>query len=71
MDAVVDYETPGHLLYGGGGIRNGTVEEKWSTVSGVIQCFYFVEKRGKDNACFEMGKEHARQLLVPSGDERI
>jgi hypothetical protein len=41
------------------------MEEKRSTVIGVIQCFYFREKRGRGGAYFERGKQHARWLLVP------
>jgi hypothetical protein len=49
------------------------VEEKWSTVSGVMQCFHFREKTGRGNTYFGMGKEHARWLLVPThrGDRRM
>jgi hypothetical protein len=45
---------------------DSTMEEKQSTVSGVIRCFCFREKRGRGSACFERGKEHVRRLLVPS-----
>jgi hypothetical protein len=40
------------------------VEEKRSTMSGVIQCFCFREKRGRGSAYFGRGKEHVRWLLV-------
>jgi hypothetical protein len=39
---------------------DGTVEEKQLTISGVIQCFRFGEKRGRESAHFKRGKEHAR-----------
>jgi hypothetical protein len=39
------------------GRRRGdsTIEEKWSTVSGVIQCFHLGKKRGRV-ALFQKGK---------------
>jgi hypothetical protein len=37
---------------------DGTMEEKRLTMSKVIQCFYFGEKRGRGSAYFERGKEH-------------
>jgi hypothetical protein len=40
------------------------MEEKRSTVSRVIQCFCFEEKRGKTSAHFSREKEHARRILV-------
>jgi hypothetical protein len=40
------------------------VKEKQSTVSRVIQCFLFREKRGRGSTHFLRVKEHARWLVV-------
>jgi hypothetical protein len=53
-----------HHLYGRGGRGDGTVKEKRSMVSEVIQFFHFMEKRGRGITYFKRGKEHARWLLV-------
>jgi hypothetical protein len=42
------------------------MEEKWSTVSGGIQCFHFREKIGRGDTCFRREKENKRRLLVPT-----
>jgi hypothetical protein len=47
--------------------RWGTMEEKRSMVSGVIQYFCFKKKRGRDSTHFRRENNHARQLLVPMG----
>jgi hypothetical protein len=47
-------------------MRDGTIEDKRSTLSEVIQCFNFGEKRRMDSARFRRGKEHTRWLLVPT-----
>jgi hypothetical protein len=36
------------------------VEEKHEVASVVLQCFGFMEKRGRGNARFRRGEEHAR-----------
>jgi hypothetical protein len=49
------------------------MEEKRSTVSGVIQCFRFREKRGMDSTPFRKGKGECKAAIVPAwrGDWRM
>jgi hypothetical protein len=49
------------------------MEEKWSTMSRVLQFFHFGEKRGGGSTHFKRGKEHVRRLLFPTwrGDWRM
>jgi hypothetical protein len=45
-------------------VGDSIVEEKQSTVSRVIQCILFREKRGRGSTHFLRVKEHVRWLVV-------
>jgi hypothetical protein len=55
MNAVADYEA----LDGFYRAKEGGETVPWRS-SGVLQCFHFGKKRGRDSARLRRGKEHAR-----------